>query len=97
MHIHVGEMVKKVFDQQPKSHTIQWFAAKLNCGRGNIYDIFHRKTLDTELLIRISRVLKHDFFADISRAMTEQADNTNDTVQQLRTLRQNIHNGNLAS
>lgn len=81
MQIHVGEMVKNVFDHQPKHHSIQWFAARLNCGRGNIYDIFHRKTLDTELLIRISRILRHDFFADISRAITEQNDAADGTVQ----------------
>ncbi len=67
MQIHVGKLIRTVFDQQPKSHTIRWFAAELNCGRANIYDIFNRKTIDTELLIRISRILDHDFFADISR------------------------------
>lgn len=66
MHTHVGQLIKSVFDKQPKTHTIQWFANQLNCRRGNIYDIFKRPTIDTQLLARISAILNHDFFADLS-------------------------------
>lgn len=67
--IHIGRLIKQVFDRQPKSHTIVWFAGRLNCRRGNIYNIFNRATIDTELLIRISQVLSHDFFKDISEQL----------------------------
>ena len=64
--IHIGQRIKEVFDSQPKSHNIEWFAAQLNCKRANIYNIFNRKTIDTELLMQISGVLGHDFFKDFS-------------------------------
>lgn len=69
MHPHIGNIIREVFDSQPKSHTISWFAAQLNCRRGNIYSIFRRSTIDTALLHRISIILNHDFFADLSRSV----------------------------
>lgn len=66
MPVHVGHLIKTVFESHPKEHNIKWFASMLNCRRGNIYNIFNRSTIDTELLIRISLILNHDFFADIS-------------------------------
>ena len=67
-------MIKDKFDQQPKTQTINWFAGQLHCQRGNIYDIFKRATIDIELLIRISRILNHDFFSDISEYIGQQID-----------------------
>ena len=67
--IHVGKMIKAEFDKHPKSHTVVWFAEQLSCGRNNIYDIFSRKAIDTDLLVRISHILQHDFFLDISCEM----------------------------
>lgn len=67
MHPHIGNIIREVFDSQPKAHTISWFATQLNCRRGNIYSIFRRSTIDTALLHRISIILNHDFFADLSR------------------------------
>lgn len=64
--IHVGELIKAEFDRHPRGHTVNWFAQRLNCKRGNIYDIFNRKSVDTELLMRICAVLGHDFFREIS-------------------------------
>lgn len=71
MPIHIGQLIKEVFDQQPKQHTVKWFAEQLNCRRGNIYDIFNRSTVDTELLARISTALNHDFFADLSAGLRD--------------------------
>ncbi|MDO4511829.1 MAG: hypothetical protein Q4B68_08440 [Bacteroidales bacterium] len=30
-----------------------------------MYNIFHRESIDTKLLMRISVVMEHDFFADL--------------------------------
>lgn len=64
--LHIGKRIKEVFDAQPKSHNIEWFAAQLNCKRANIYNIFNRAVIDTQLLYQISEVLDHDFFKDFS-------------------------------
>lgn len=69
MHIDMGRMVEETFRQFKAKHrgcNVKWFAAQLNCDRRNIYDIFRRSTIDTQLLTQISLVLGHNFFQDIS-------------------------------
>ncbi|MBE6284848.1 MAG: XRE family transcriptional regulator [Bacteroidales bacterium] len=58
--IHIGNIVKEELRKQER--TISWFARKLYCDRSNVYDIFKRESVDTELLLRISLVLKRNFF-----------------------------------
>lgn len=65
--MHVGAHIKDVFNNGPKTWTITWFARQLNCDRRNIYNIFGRKSIDSELLMCISRILNHNFFADIAQ------------------------------
>lgn len=67
--VHVGKMIKAEFDRHPKAHTVSWLAEQLCCRRNNVYDIFNRKSVDTDLLIRLSQILKHDFFKDISNVL----------------------------
>ena len=43
--------------------TITEFARRINKSRENAYDIFTRKSLDTDLLKTISQVLEYDFLA----------------------------------
>lgn len=80
--IHIGKRIKEIFEKQPKTHNIKWFAEQLHCRRGNIYDIFNRATIDTELLLRISRILNHDFFEDISEHINNR---DSENVQENRT------------
>lgn len=64
--LHIGQRIKEIFELQPKDHTIEWFADKLHCKRSNIYNIFNRSTIDTDLLFNISKILEHDFFRDMT-------------------------------
>lgn len=64
--MHIGKKIQEILRLHPKEHTVTWFARQLNCHRVNVYDIFNRQTIDTELLKRISVILDHDFFHDIS-------------------------------
>ena len=66
----IGRRIKEVFDAMPKGCTVVWFAAQLNCERCNVYRIFERENIDMQLLARISRVLNHDFFKDLSDELT---------------------------
>lgn len=68
----IGERIKAVFDDMPKSCTISWFAAELHCDRRNVYRIFAKDNIDIHLLARISIVLNHDFFSDLSREWQEE-------------------------
>ena len=58
--IHIGNLIEKEFRRQERS--VSWLAKKLFCERTNIYDIFKRQSIDTEMLLRISEALHHDFF-----------------------------------
>lgn len=75
--MHIGNRIREILNQQTKSHTVTWLAKQLNCHRVNIYDIFNRQTIDTELLWRISVILNHNFFNDISTAIESSLDDDN--------------------
>lgn len=65
LEIHIGQRIKEVFDT--KGITVTEFARRINKSRENIYSIFSRKTIDTGLLLIISKVLDFDFFELFSR------------------------------
>ncbi len=67
--IHIGNLIKEELQNQERS--ISWFARKLYCDRSNVYDIFKRESIDTELLLRISLILKRDFFQYYCRLYEE--------------------------
>lgn len=58
--IHIGSIIKEKFEAS--EHTVAWFARKINYDRTNIYRIFDRESIDTELLMKISEALNFDFF-----------------------------------
>ena len=58
--MHIGEAIRKELERQGK--TVVWFAEQLSYTRANIYKIFEKSSIDTELLYRISSVLNLDFF-----------------------------------
>lgn len=59
--IHIGQLIEQELRQQGR--TVSWFARNLYCERANVYHIFKRQSIDTELLLRISKLLNHDFFS----------------------------------
>lgn len=62
--VHVGRLIKAEMERQER--TPSWLARHIGCDRTNVYRIYDRQSIDTELLLRISRVLHYDFFAKIS-------------------------------
>lgn len=58
--VHIGEEIKKVFDERGIS--VSEFGRRISTSRENVYGIFKRETIDTGLLVKISKVLDHDFF-----------------------------------
>ncbi|MBO4481572.1 MAG: helix-turn-helix domain-containing protein [Bacteroidales bacterium] len=61
---HIGELIKKVVAQ--KGIKTSWIAEQLGCHRNNVYLIFSRSWIDTETLMKLSRILNYDFFAELS-------------------------------
>lgn len=62
--MHIGKMIQREFKKS--GMTAQAFADELACHRQNVYKIFEKPDISTDLLWRISIILKHDFFAEIS-------------------------------
>ena len=58
--VDIGKEIRAELRRQGRSAV--WLAEKLNCNRANIYNIFNRRTIDTELLERISLILQRNFF-----------------------------------
>lgn len=58
--IFIGKIIEDELRNQERS--VVWLARKLNCNRTNIYKIFHRASIDTELLLKISKILNRNFF-----------------------------------
>lgn len=58
--IHIGKEIQHRLHEEDKSAI--WLAQQLSCTRSNIYKIFAKQSIDTDLLLRISNILNHDFF-----------------------------------
>ncbi len=64
---HIGQLIREELKQQGR--TITWFAKAINCDRTNIYNIFARESIDTNLLTRISKALNKDFFEILTQEL----------------------------
>ena len=62
--IHAGQLIERTLHEQGR--TVTWFASQLCCTRPNVYKIFRKENIDIHLLWRISYILGHDFFRDLS-------------------------------
>ncbi|MDE7025354.1 MAG: XRE family transcriptional regulator [Paramuribaculum sp.] len=60
--VFIGKSIEQELRLQERS--VVWLARKLNCNRTNVYKIFNRTTIDTELLLKISNVLQRNFFEE---------------------------------
>lgn len=67
----IGQLIEQELHRQER--TTVWFARKLGCNRTNAYKIFKRTSIDTDLLMRISLILNHDFFAIYSSNLSDKA------------------------
>ena len=61
--IHIGSISRSKLEESPLS--IAEFAERINRTRPTVYDIFNRKSIDTDLLIKISEVLDYDFLREV--------------------------------
>lgn len=68
--IHIGKHIENHLHEQHVS--ITWFAMELCCTRSNVYKIFNKSSIDIQLLWRISKILHHNFFLDLSLNFTEE-------------------------
>ena len=66
MKVHIGKKIKEAVDKS--GMTVTEFAEKINYSRRNIYSIFSKESIDTQLLLKIGKVLDQDFFNHFANA-----------------------------
>lgn len=63
--MHLGERIRTVIKQ--KHMSVVQVSRELSCERTNLYNVFERKDVNTELLQRLCVVLDYDFFKELSQ------------------------------
>lgn len=58
--MHIGSILKQRLKEDGKS--VVWLARELGCHRTNVYNLFDKYSIDTQLLQRISIIMKFNFF-----------------------------------
>lgn len=59
---------------EERQKTVVWLAEQLSCSRTNVYKIFDKYSVDTEMLSRISSILEFDFFSVYSEDVKKKVD-----------------------
>lgn len=70
--LHIGKLIKLKLLEQQKS--VVWLARELSCSRTNVYKILGKYSIDTELLVKISTILEHDFFSIYTEEIKKRKD-----------------------
>jgi transcriptional regulator with XRE-family HTH domain len=60
--IHIGSIIQKILKKRQMK--IVSFASELGCDRTRIYSIFQNKSIDVDLLVRISKILNYNFLLE---------------------------------
>lgn len=67
---HIGEAVKRVLKEQERSEA--WLARKVHCDPGNFNRMLKKRSIDIDLLRRISIVLKYNLIAEYAIFVEQQ-------------------------
>ena len=70
----IGQIIKDELIAQERS--VAWFSRKIHLDRSNVYRLFQKNSIDTDLLRRIAQVLRRDFFALYSEELVEELSKT---------------------
>lgn len=63
--IHIGYIIKQELERQ--GQTVEWLAMNIPTSTPNCYKILNSASINTDVLMRISVALEHNFFADIAK------------------------------
>ncbi len=70
---HIGHLIQAELKKQGKSTT--WLSAQIGYSREHMYKIFRNEYIYTDTLLKISLILKHDFFKYYSNYLHQQKRN----------------------
>ena len=72
MQIHIGNLIRDELRHQ--GHTNQWLADQLSVERCTIQRLFNKPSIDTQQLLRISKILDKDMFVYYSQTLKNVSD-----------------------
>jgi plasmid maintenance system antidote protein VapI len=72
--VHIGELIQAKMEADGRS--VAWLAEHLHYDRSNVYKIYRKATIDTDLLLHISELLHFDFFQYYSSALSSMGEQT---------------------
>lgn len=58
--IHIGHLIREQLKADKRS--VSWLAREIHCTRNHVYKIFKKPSLDSALILRISKVMHFNFF-----------------------------------
>lgn len=58
--MHIGSIIQQKLKEQGK--TVVWLASELGCHRTNVYNLFDKYSIDTQLLSRLCIIMHYNFF-----------------------------------
>ena len=58
--IHIGHLIREQLHKDQRS--VGWLAREIHCTRNNVYKIFNKPSLDSDLILRISNAMNFNFF-----------------------------------
>ena len=68
--IHTGKLIQQIMED--KGIKVEWLARQIPCHKNHIYRIYQQEHLHPALLIKISAVLKYNFFSHYYNYVNEQ-------------------------
>ena len=67
--IHFGNMILNELRKQ--RYSVAWFAKEMGSDRSNMYKLLARPHLNSDFILRASRLLHQDFFGEASTMILE--------------------------
>jgi plasmid maintenance system antidote protein VapI len=71
--LHIGHLIEEQLKRDERS--VSWLARQIPCTRNHVYKILHKDSLDTALLLRISKAMQFNFFqyytAEVSKDLAK--------------------------
>lgn len=58
--LHIGQLIQEQLRKDQRS--VGWLARQIPCSRNHVYKIFKKPSLDSTLILRISKVMHFNFF-----------------------------------
>lgn len=58
--LHIGHLIQEQLRKDQRS--VGWLAREIHCTRNNLYKIFNKSSLDSDLILRISNAMNFNFF-----------------------------------